>query len=386
MKKISLFTGTRAEYGLLYWILKDLSERRDVDLQLFVGGMHMSTEFGKTVDKIIDDGFEITAKMEFLLSSDTPVGVTKSMGLALISAADLLDRTRPDLLIVLGDRFEALAICQAAMIAQVPIAHIHGGELTKGVCDEAIRHAITKMSHLHFTSTEDYRRRVIQLGEAPERVFNFGSPGIDSIEKLPLLSRTNLSSAINFDISKNPYVVVTYHPVTLSKDGGLLELRELTQVLSEFDDHKLIISYPNADTFGRSLIAHLENFRDKNKDRVILVKSLGQLLYLSLLKHCEFVIGNSSSGLIEAPSFKVPTINIGDRQADRVNGETVINCSGDETSIRKSIYLARSNDFKEKCKTTKNPYGIAGASQKIVNKIIETDLRNILFKRFYDLQ
>ena len=242
------------------------------------------------------------------------------------------------------------------------------------------------MSHLHFTSTEEYRKRVIQLGEAPERVFNFGAPGIDSIKKLTLLTKTKLSNAIKFDMKKSPYVVVTYHPVTLAKDGGLFELTELIQVLSEHKDQKIIISYPNADTHGRSLITHLENFAEANKDRVLLVKSLGQLLYLSLLKHCEYVIGNSSSGLIEAPSFKIPTINIGDRQTDRANGDTVINCFGDKVSIRKSINLASSYDFKENCKTTKNPYGEAGASKKIVNKIIETDLKNILFKRFYDLR
>ncbi|MDE1220594.1 UDP-N-acetylglucosamine 2-epimerase [Vibrio aestuarianus] len=386
MKKVAVFTGTRAEYGLLYWIIKGLQESPSTELQLYVGGMHLSPEFGKTIEQIKSDSFPITEKLEFLLSSDTPVGIAKSMGLALIGAADALERTKPDLLVVLGDRFESMAICQAAMVAQIPIAHIHGGETTEGLIDEAVRHSITKMSHLHFTATEEYRRRVIQLGENSSHVFNVGAPGIDSIKALKLLSRIDLSKSIDFDITEAPYMVVTYHPVTLSRDGAVEDLKQLLIALQQYPDHRFLITYPNADTHGRALIPLLDEFAKELQGRVLLIQSLGQLRYLSALKYADLVIGNSSSGLIEVPTFKVPTINIGNRQKGRIAGETVISCEGDKSSILNAINVALSPEFKEKCLNSHNPYGKGDSSERILNIIQSTKLDGLVFKSFFDIK
>ncbi|HHF3106534.1 TPA: UDP-N-acetylglucosamine 2-epimerase [Vibrio diabolicus] len=386
MKKVAVFTGTRAEYGLLYWIIKGLHASSSSELQLYVGGMHLSPEFGKTIEQIKSDGFPITEKLEFLLSSDTPVGIAKSMGLALICAADALERTKPDLLVVLGDRFESMAICQAAMVAQIPIAHIHGGETTEGLIDEAVRHSITKMSHLHFTATEEYRQRVIQLGENPEHVFNVGAPGIDSIKALKLLSREELSKSIDFDVTDAPYMVVTYHPVTLSRDGAVEDLKQLLTTLRQFPDHKFLVTYPNADTHGRALIPLLDDFAKELQGRVLLIQSLGQLRYLSALKYSDLVIGNSSSGLIEVPTFKVPTVNIGNRQKGRMTGDTVISCEGDKSSILNAINVALSPEFKQKCLNSHNPYGKGDSSETILNIIQNTKLEGLVFKSFFDIK
>ncbi len=384
MRKIAVFTGTRAEYGLLYWIIKGLNKNKDVELQLFVGGMHLSPEFGKTITQIEKDGFIVTEKLEFLLSSDTPVGIGKSMGLALISAVEVLERNKPDVIVLLGDRFESMAIAQAAMVSCIPVAHIHGGEKTEGLIDEAVRHSITKMSHIHFTATDEYRQRVIQLGEKPCSVFNYGAPGIDSIAKLNLMDRKDLSSSIGFDVTI-PYFMITYHPVTLSSTGAAEALINLNSVLLEYLDHKLIITYPNADTHGRELIDILEKFKHSNSENVLLIQSLGQLRYLSLLKHCDAVIGNSSSGLIEAPTFRIPTVNIGIRQKGRITGDTIISCDDDKSSIKLAIEEALSKDFLMKCSVSENPYGKGDSSSKILSKLIEYPLKNIINKSFYDL-
>ena len=387
MRKIAVFTGSRAEYGLLYWIIKSLYGHEEAELQLVVGGMHLSTEFGYTVKDIENDGFPISEKLEFLLSSDTAVGISKSMGLALISASEFFYRKTPDLLVVLGDRFESMAICQAAMLAQIPIAHIHGGEITEGLIDEAVRHSITKMAHIHFTATEIYRDRVIQMGERPSSVFNFGAPGLDSIKFLPLLSRVELSGAIDLDVTSSPYFVVTYHPVTLSRDGereGFVELINALELrISEF---KYIITYPNSDTHGRAFINILENFRERFPERVLLVKSLGQLKYLSSLKHSQGVIGNSSSGLIEAPTFSVPTINIGERQGGRVMCDSVICCDATEDCISKAITKSQTESFMQKCVSSINPYGVGNTSEKIVSTLMEYSLDDILVKKFHDIK
>ncbi|NOU51778.1 MULTISPECIES: UDP-N-acetylglucosamine 2-epimerase [Pseudoalteromonas] len=385
MRKIAVFTGTRAEYGLLYWIIKGLHESERAELQLIVGGMHLSPEFGKTINQIENDGFDVSERLEFLLSSDSPVGISKSMGLALISASEAFERNQPDLLVVLGDRFESMAITQAAMVAQIPVAHIHGGETTEGLIDEAVRHSLTKMSHLHFTATETYRKRVIQLGEDPNKVFNYGAPGIDSIKSLELLDREALSRAIDFDVSSSSYIVVTYHPVTLDKSGASQGLENLLSALEEYNDYKLIISYPNADTHGRALISLLNEFKEKHSTRVLLVQSLGQLRYLSLLKHCDLVIGNSSSGLIEAPTFNVPTINIGDRQKGRISGDTVLHCTDDKNAILHSLEVATSKKFKKQCATAINPYGDGDSSNKILSQLLSFPIENLVYKTFYDL-
>ena len=382
-KKIAVFTGSRAEYGLLFWVLKELERSPMCDLQLYVGGMHLSYEFGYTIDKIIADGFSVTEKIEFLLSSDSAVGISKSMGLALISASEILERNKPDLIVLLGDRFESLAMAQAAMLACIPIAHIHGGEITEGLIDEAIRHSITKMSHIHFTATEDYRKRVIQLGEQPDRVFNYGAPGIDSIVNLDLLDKQNLSESIKFDLS-SPYFMITHHPVTLDNTGELESLNNLIKVLDLFPDYNCIITYPNADTHGRNLIKALNMYKDKYPKRVLLVQSLGQHKYLSLLKYAAVVIGNSSSGLIEAPAFNIPTINIGKRQKGRIAGDTVMHCGETFEEIKEALTAALSPEFKKVCKASKNPYGDGTSSPKIANKILTYPLQNIVMKSFYD--
>ncbi|WP_028862338.1 UDP-N-acetylglucosamine 2-epimerase [Psychromonas aquimarina] len=385
MRKIAVFTGTRAEYGLLYWVIKGIQESSLSELQLYVGGMHLSPEFGYTASRIIEDGFPITEKMEFLLSSDTPVGIAKSMGLALIGASEALDRNKPDLLVLLGDRFESMALAQAAMLACIPVAHIHGGETTEGLIDEAARHSITKMSHFHFTTTEAYRKRVIQLGEQPNTVFNFGAPGIDSIVKLPLMERKSLSESLGFDVS-SPYFMITYHPVTLEKYGSSESLINLNKALELFPNYKCVITYPNADTHGRELIKILDDFKAQNPDRVLLVQSLGQLRYLSLLKYCDAVIGNSSSGLIEAPTFNIPTINIGNRQKGRIIGDTVIQCGDSLEEIKEAIDVAVSPEFKFRCKQAKNPYGNGDSSIQIVDKLLSCSLDKVVAKSFYDFE
>ena len=385
MRKIAIFTGTRAEYGLLYWIIKGVHESSQAELQLLVGGMHLSPEFGYTVNQIEQDGFPIAERMEFLLSSDSPVGLTKSMGLALISASEVLQRQQPDLLVLLGDRFEALAVAQAAMVARVPVAHLHGGETTEGAIDEAFRHAITKMSHLHFTSTEAYRQRVIQLGENPENVFNFGAPGIDSIIRLSLLNREELSDATSIK-QDAPFFLVTYHPVTLTSDGATSSLSNLLAVLDKYPEHQLIITYPNADTHGRKLIELLEDYKSHNPERVQLVHSLGQLRYLSAMKFCDAVIGNSSSGLIETPTFGVPTLNIGDRQKGRIFGNTVINCSDSENEIESGMKQIMNPEFRKECQKSLNPYGQGNSSERILEAIVSHPLDKLLKKTFFDLE
>ncbi len=383
MRRIAIFTGTRAEYGLLYWIIKGLNESSNVELQLLVGGAHLSPKFGNTFHQIEQDGFIINNRLDFLDASDSANGIAKSMGLALVQAEEAFSLNKPDLLVVLGDRFELMSICQAAMLRCIPIAHIHGGEITAGLIDEAVRHSITKMSHLHFTSTEVYRDRVIQLGEQPQYVFNVGAPGIDSIKSLNLLERKPLANLINFDITK-PFFLVTYHPVTLNNDGALEALENLLLVLETFKDFKFVITYPNADTHNQGLINVLDLFQKNNPDQVLLVRSLGQLRYLSLLKYCELIVGNSSSGLIEAPAFHKPTVNIGCRQSGRIKGGTIIDSDENILSIQKSLDKAMSEDFKKHCIRQINPYGSGESSDKIVNILKNISIDNLIIKEFYD--
>jgi UDP-hydrolysing UDP-N-acetyl-D-glucosamine 2-epimerase len=386
-KNIAVFTGSRAEYGLLYWILKGLQES-EVNLQLLVGGMHLSPEFGYTADEIEKDGFDITAKIECLLSSQTAVGTSKSVGLAIISAAEVLERIKPDIIVLLGDRFETFAIAQAAAFAQIPIAHIHGGELTQGAIDDTLRHCITKMAQLHFTSTQAYRQRVIQLGESPKSVFNVGAPGLDNLEYLPLLNREKLSAALNFELGEK-FFLVTYHPVTLSIDGDQQALEHLLLALDNFSEYKVIITYPNADTFGRNLIEKLQVYQQDNPKRVLLASSLGQLNYLSAMKLTQAVIGNSSSGIIEAPSCSVPTVNIGERQKGRLASDSVLHCDGSYQAIVATIKQATSSSHLQHCLAQKNPYGSGGASKKIVDHIIDKFLNaskdQNKAKLFYDI-
>lgn len=383
-RKICVVTGTRAEYGLLYWTMKGLLHAPGIEMQILVTGMHLSPEFSLTYKQIEADGFVINRKVEMLLSSDTPVGISKSMGLGMIGYADALVELKPDILLLLGDRYEMFSVAAAAMISRIPIAHCHGGEATEGLIDEPIRHSITKMSHLHFTANEIYRKRVLQLGERPEYVFNVGALGIENINRLPLLSKEKFEESIGFTLGKRNFLV-TFHPVTLEKESAETQFKALLSALSEQEETKIIFTKSNADTDGRIINQLIDEYVANNPERSIAFTSLGQLRYLSAMKYVDAVIGNSSSGLIEAPAFRRATINIGDRQRGRVMGDNVINCNADYYSIREAIQQQHKAAFQEKLKHTSNPYGNGNASEKIVQVLSEVDSEALLKKRFYDI-
>lgn len=379
-----MVTGTRAEYGLMYWLLKFLSEEKDITLQLIVTGMHLSPEFGLTYKEIENAGFKIDKKIEMLLSSDSEIGISKSMGLAQISFSEAYKELQPDMLVVLGDRFEIFSAASAAMIARIPISHIHGGETTEGAVDESIRHAITKMSHLHFTATELYRKRVVQMGEDAQRVFNVGTPGLDNVYRTELLDRKEFEEAIGFRLGKKN-LLITFHPVTLENNTSQKHFEEILHAVSKMEETHFIFTKPNSDTNGRILIQLIDDFVAQNPKRSCSFVSLGHLRYLSAMKHVDVVLGNSSSGLTEAPSFKVATVDIGDRQKGRIKAESVISCEPKEESITEALQLALSTDFQKKLKEVKNPYGEGGASEKIVEILKDYDFSEILKKKFVDL-
>jgi len=382
-RKICVVTGTRAEFGLLQWLMHEISKDTSLELQIISTGMHHSPEFGLTYKEIEGFGFVIDKKIEMLLSSDTEIGISKSIGLGLISFSEAFLELKPEIILVLGDRFEIFSAASAAMICKIPIAHIHGGESTEGLIDEPIRHSISKMSHLHFTSTRAYANRVIQMGESPERVFNVGAPGLDNLERLQLLEKKKFEESIGFRLSKTN-VLVTYHPVTLEQQTSESSFKELLLALQELEDLNIIFTMPNADTDGRIIKQLIDDFVNKNSKRSKSFMSLGQLRYLSALKHVDFVLGNSSSGLTEVPSFKIPTINIGDRQRGRIKASSVIDSKPCKEEIINSINKALSNSFKKQIKNVKNPYGEPGASLKIKNILKECDLNNILKKKFFE--
>jgi UDP-hydrolysing UDP-N-acetyl-D-glucosamine 2-epimerase len=384
-RKICIVTGTRAEYGLLYWLMKEIQEDPDLGLQIIATGMHLSPEFGLTYQKIEEDGFHIDEKVEMLLSSDTPVGIAKSVGLGVIGFADALARQKPDIMVILGDRFEILAAAQAAIIAKIPIAHIHGGETTEGAIDEAIRHAITKMSHFHFTAAEPYRRRVIQLGETPDRVLNYGAPGLDNLKKIRLLNRASFEKAIDFQLGKLSFLV-SYHPVTLSDTMPEKSFNELLNAVDQFPGATIIFTKANADTAGRIINHKIDNYNEKNPVRTKVFASMGQLLYLSAIKNADLVIGNSSSGIVEVPAFHKPTVNIGKRQQGRLKADSIIDCEETEQAIVDAIKKGVSPEFKKISRSTKNPYGQENASLKIKEYLKKVSLQNILMKKFYDVR
>ena len=382
-RKICVVTGSRAEYGLLRWVMEEIRNTSDLQLQLIVTGMHLSPEFGLTYREIEQDGFSIDYKVEMLLSSDTTTSVTKSMGLGLIGFAEALNYLKPDLILVLGDRFEIFSAATAAMVARIPIAHLHGGESTEGAFDEAIRHSITKMSHLHFVAAEEYRQRVIQLGEHPDRVFLVGGLGIDSMYRLSLLDRDALEASLDFKFGpKN--LLVTFHPTTLENTTSQQQMEELLAALDLLEDTNLIFTMPNADTDSRVIMELIESFVVKHSNAHAYT-SLGQLRYFSCLQFVDGVIGNSSSGLLEAPSFGIGTINIGERQRGRLKASSVIDCVSEKTAISDAIAKLYSNDFQIGLKKVINPYGKAGASEKIVRILQNYSLESILRKSFYDL-
>lgn len=383
MRKICFVTGTRAEFGILYSLMKKIQTYKKIKFQLIVTGAHLSREFGLTYKEIEKDFF-IDKRIEMLLSSDSEVGISKSMGLAQISLAEAYKELNPDIVVLVGDRYEILCAASAAMIAGIPIAHIHGGELTQGAFDDAIRHSITKMSHLHFVATETYRKRVIQLGEKPETVFNFGAPALDNLFELKLLSKTELEKSINFKLGKKN-ILVTFHPVTLEKLTAQKQFQELLKAIDNLKDTKIIFTKANADVDGRIINQMIDTYVSMNPVKSIAFESMGQFRYFSILKFMDVVVGNSSSGLVEVPSFKIGTINIGDRQKGRIKAASVIDCKPIKSSIIEAIDQVNSFQFKKSLDKTENPYAKSGASKKIADILVSYPLQNILKKEFYDL-
>lgn len=384
MRKICVITGTRAEYGLLYWLMQEILNDPVLKLQTIVTGMHLSPEFGLTY-KEVEQVFSVDKKIEILLSSDTPVGISKSIGLAVISFTEAIQELSPDIVVVLGDRYEIFGAVSAAMVSRVPIAHIHGGEVTEGVIDEAIRHSITKMSQLHFTATEIYRNRVIQMGENPDRVFNVGGLGVESIRRLTLLHRKELEKSLGFRFNKRN-LLITFHPATLENGTAERQFQEVLAALDGLLDTNLIFTKANSDTDGRVINSMIDDFVARNRKKSVAFTSLGQLRYLSVMQYVDGVVGNSSSGLLEAPSFRIGTINIGDRQRGRIKAESVIDCEGSREDILHAIERLYSEDFRQKLQKTINPYGDGFASRRIIEILRAVELNGLVKKSFYDLK
>lgn len=385
MKKICLFTGSRAEYGLLYPLMKLIKEKNEYELQIIASGMHLSPEFGLTYKEIEKDGFKINEKIEILMSSDSDIGINKAIGLGLISFSEALKRLEPDILIILGDRFEALSMAISSYIMKIPIAHISGGAKTEGAIDEGIRHSITKMSYLHFTSTAEYRKRVVQLGENPERVFNVGAIGLDNIKNLKLLSKEQIEKSLSFKFG-NKNILFTYHPTTLNTDQLKQEVDEIFKALEKLIKigYKIIITKSNADEGGRFINQFIDKFSVSQKDKVFVSTNFGTLKYLSIMRYVDFVLGNSSSGIVEAPSLNVPTINIGERQKGRVRGNSIIDVSPSEEEILRAVSIAQNMDRKK----INNPYDQGGAARQIYDVLkdyLENNKIN-LKKEFYDIK
>ena len=382
-RKICVVTGSRADYGLLRYVMQGIKEDADLVLQVVATGMHLSTTFGLTYKEIEADGFNIDSKVETLSSSDTAVGIAESMGKGLSGCAEVFSRLQPDLIVVLGDRFEIFAATAAALVAKIPVAHLHGGETTTGAFDEAFRHSITKMSHLHFVAAEEYRQRVIQLGEDPKNVFLVGGLGVDGVKKVNLLSKVELERSLGIKFQSKS-LLVTFHPVTLEDETSEVQMRELLSALSDLSDTTLIFTMPNADTGGLALMKVIEQFVESHHNAYAFI-SLGHQRYLSCIAQVDGVVGNSSSGLSEVPSFKKGTINIGIRQLGRLQALSVINCQPVEEQIRGALVKLFSDDFKSSLAMTSNPYGEGDASLKVVNALRDAPLDGIIQKTFYDI-
>lgn len=379
-QRICVVTGSRAEYGLLYWVLHDLRADPGVDLQIIATGMHLAPEFGLTVREILADGFVVNRRVEMLLSSDTPAGTAKSLGLGVIGMSDALEALQPNIVVVLGDRFEILAAAQACLIHRIALAHIAGGDVTEGAFDESIRHAITKMAQLHFVTNEISARRVRQLGEDPGRVHVVGSPGLDHLQRRPLLDRTALETALGAPLGLRN-LLVTFHPVTLDGDDGLGAFNELLAALDTLDRQTVLwFTRPNADAGGRTLRRRLDDWVTQNADRVRVHTSLGQLRYLSLMAQVDAVVGNSSSGLYEAPSFGIATIDIGDRQGGRFAATSVLRCPAQREAISDALARALALD----CRDVVNPYGDGASAARIVSLLRQAPAAELLLRKpFY---
>tara|TARA_R110002095_G_scaffold103660_2_gene90863 strand:+ start:2123 stop:3289 length:1167 start_codon:yes stop_codon:yes gene_type:complete len=383
-KTVCLVTGSRAEYGLLRPLIDSLISEGSFTLQLLVTGSHLSPEFGLTYQEIEADGYSIDEKVEVVMSSDSPVGICKSMGLGLISFSEAFARLQPDLIIVLGDRYEIFSAVSAAHISRIPVAHLHGGEVTEGAFDDALRHSITKMSHFHFTSTEAYRKRVIQLGEHPNRVFNVGAIGLDNLTRLKLMSREEFETSIGMKLNRRN-LMCTFHPVTLEKNTSVQQVQSLLNVLEQQEETNIIFTKTNADTDGRIINQLIDEFTRKDENRFKSFVSLGQLRYLSAMQYVDAVIGNSSSGIIEAPAFGIGTINIGNRQTGRIKSELVIDCEPTETAIASALKTLYSPEFQKLRKQAGNPYGEGQTAPRIVSILRECSNGQTTQKQFHDL-
>ncbi|MCM1291250.1 MAG: UDP-N-acetylglucosamine 2-epimerase [Prevotella sp.] len=385
LRKVCVFTGSRAEYGILSRLMKNIEEHPELELQTVVTNMHLSPEYGLTVSEIESDGFKIDKRVEMLLSSDTAVGTTKSAGLGMIGYADALSELSPDIIVILGDRYEMMGVAQTALFFNIPVAHLHGGEITEGAYDDSIRHAITKLSNLHFTSTEEYRRNVIQMGENPEMVFNFGAPGVDNIKGTEILDKERLMESIGFDLGER-YLVATYHPVTKQPGEGKAQTEVFVDSLRKYlKDLKVLITLPNSDTEGREVTQVLKVFEKCYPERVKTVTSLGRKRYYSAVYHSLGVVGNSSSGLIEVPTLGVPTLNIGDRQKGRTRGESVVDCTVDRKEIVAGIAEILSDDMQSKRNEFTNPYEGEDTIRRITEQLAKVDLKAAMEKRFYKI-
>ena len=383
-RNICIITGSRAEFSLLKNLINKLTKEESINLSLIVTGSHLSPYFGETIKEIIDNGFKINSKVDLNLKSDSPKDISKATANGIKGFSELFLKSRPDLLIVCGDRYEIFSAVLPACYANIPIAHIHGGERTEGAIDESIRHAITKFSQLHFVACEEYRNRVIQLGEDPKRVFNVGGLGVDAIENLNLLSKSEITKNLEIKIRKRN-LIVTYHPETLNKELSDKGIVELLKSLSKVKNTTLIFTLPNADTNNKFIIQKIKNYV-KKKENAYLFDSLGQLNYFSLLAICDGVVGNSSSGLLEVPYFKKATINIGLRQKGRLKAKSVIDCDPEENQISKAIEKIYTNTFRKDLSEVDCPYGKAGATDKIVNILKKTNFKHLTNKSFYDLK
>lgn len=383
---ICIVTGSRAEYGLLRPLIRKICNDADFVPHIVATGMHLSKEFGYTYREIENDSFYIEKKIEILQDNDSEEAISKAIGTGIIRFSEYFAAAKPDMVIILGDRFEIFAAAVAAAVGHIPISHLHGGETTEGADDEFFRHSITKMSYLHFTAAEQYRQRVIQMGEAPDRVFNVGAIGIENIKNLPILSRQELSAKINFNLNK-PYCLVTFHPVTLEEGTAESQFSELLAAMDEMSGFNYIITKSNADTCGRAINRMIDSYCS-GKQNVIAFTSMGILNYLSAMKYCKMVIGNSSSGIIEAPTFKKPTINIGDRQKGRILAKSVISCNPEKQDILSSMKKACSDEFNHDISNMESPFGDGNVSEKIMNTIkdfLENGRIN-LKKSFFDLR
>lgn len=365
-KRVAVFSGTRADYGLLYWTLKALDLHPDVSLMLMLGGNHGRPEWGSTIDNIREDGFTVTAELDSGSALNTDLDMAYFSAETQRLAARYFSEARPDFLIILGDRYEALAVTQAAFLLHIPVVHLHGGELTLGALDDGMRHAITQMSAWHVTATERYRQRVIQLGADPGRVWNLGAPGLEQLLRQPVISIDELSASLGGRL-KDPFFLVTYHPETAGSQDALSVQQAVFAALARFPSHQVLITYPNADACGYSLIRHIEDWQSRHPDSVVAVPNLGQRRYVNALRLCSAVVGNSSSGIIEAPSCGVPTVNIGERQKGREQAASVINCASDEEAIAAALSRALSLGFIAGCRGCRNPYGDGLFSEKFMS-------------------